>query len=39
MAIHLARIDELALVTLDRPEVLNALNSALLQDDLRNAVT
>ncbi len=26
MGIHLKRIDELALVTLDRPEVLNALN-------------
>jgi enoyl-CoA hydratase len=32
MAVHLSRIDELALVTLDRPEVLNALNSALLHD-------
>ena len=32
MAIHLSRIDELALVTLDRPELLNALNSALLRD-------
>jgi enoyl-CoA hydratase len=32
MAIHLARIDELALVTLDRPEVLNALNFELLRD-------
>ena len=31
MAIHLSRIDELALVTLDRPELLNALNSALLR--------
>ncbi len=32
MAIHLTRIDELALVTLDRPEVLNALNFDLLRD-------
>ena len=32
MAIHLTRIDELALVTLDRPEVLNALNFELLHD-------
>src|SRR5271156_1619189 len=32
MALHLTRIDELALVTLDRPEVLNALNFALLRD-------
>jgi enoyl-CoA hydratase len=32
MAIHLARIEELALVTLDRPEVLNALNFELLRD-------
>src|SRR5262245_55824401 len=32
MAIHLTQIDELALVTLDRPKVLNALNSALLRD-------
>src|SRR6266851_6162660 len=32
MAIHLTRIDELALVTLDRPEVLNALNFELLRD-------
>src|SRR5712671_7899313 len=32
MAIHLLRIDELALVTLDRPEVLNALNFELLRD-------
>jgi len=26
MALHLTRIDEFALITLDRPEVLNALN-------------
>src|SRR5713101_7043827 len=32
MTIHLTRIDELALVTLDRPEVLNALNFELLRD-------
>jgi enoyl-CoA hydratase len=32
MAVHLSRIDELALVTLDRPEVLNALNFELLRD-------
>jgi len=32
MAVYLTQIDELALVTLDRPEVLNALNSALLRD-------
>jgi len=32
MAIHLTRSDELALVTLDRPEVLNALNFDLLRD-------
>ena len=32
MALHLTRIDELALVTLDRPEVLNALNFELLRD-------
>jgi len=32
MAIHLTRIDELALVTLDRPEVLNALSLQLLRD-------
>jgi enoyl-CoA hydratase len=32
MAIHLRRIDELALVTLDRPAVLNALNFELLRD-------
>jgi enoyl-CoA hydratase len=32
MAVHLTRIEELALVTLDRPEVLNALNFELLRD-------
>src|SRR5712692_10237949 len=32
MAIHMSRIDELALITLDRPEALNALSFALLQD-------
>ena len=32
MAIHLTRVEELALVTLDRPEVLNALNATLLRD-------
>jgi enoyl-CoA hydratase len=32
MAVHLTRIDELAAVTLDRPEVLNALNFELLRD-------
>jgi enoyl-CoA hydratase len=32
MALHLTRIDELALITLDRPEVLNALNFELLRD-------
>jgi enoyl-CoA hydratase len=32
MPIHLTRIDELALITLDRPEVLNALNFELLRD-------
>src|SRR5215471_1149100 len=32
MAIHLTRIDQLALLTLDRPEVLNALNFELLRD-------
>jgi enoyl-CoA hydratase len=32
MALHLTRIDELALVTLGRPEVLNALNFELLRD-------
>ena len=32
MALHLTRIDELAVVRLDRPEVLNALNFELLRD-------
>ena len=32
MAIHMRRIDELALITLDRPEALNALSFALLSD-------
>src|SRR5215469_11990001 len=32
MALHLTPIDELAVVTLDRPEVLNALNFELLRD-------
>src|SRR5467141_1007748 len=32
MSIHLTRIDELALIRLDRPEVLNALNFELLRD-------
>jgi enoyl-CoA hydratase len=32
MAIHMSRIDELALITLDRPEALNALSFALLGD-------
>ena len=32
MAIHLSRINELVLVTLDRPTVLNALNFELLRD-------
>lgn len=32
MAIHLSRIDELALLTLDRPEVLNALSFGQLHD-------
>ena len=32
MAIHMTRIDELALITLDRPEALNALSFALLDD-------
>src|SRR6266404_6534781 len=32
MAVHLTRIDELALVRLDRTEVLNALNFELLRD-------
>jgi enoyl-CoA hydratase len=32
MAIHMSRIDELALITLDRPEALNALSFAQLHD-------
>ena len=32
MAIHLSHIDEIALITLDRPEALNALSFAQLQD-------
>src|SRR5206468_10569746 len=32
MAIHMRRIDELALITLDRPEALNALSFAQLGD-------
>lgn len=32
MTVHLTRIDELALITLDRQEVLNALNFELLRD-------
>lgn len=32
MAIHMSRIDELALITLDRPEALNALSFGLIQD-------
>ena len=32
MAIHLTRIDELAIVTIDRTAVLNALNFELLRD-------
>lgn len=32
MAIHLSHIDEVALLTLDRPEALNALSFAQLQD-------
>lgn len=32
MALHLTRIEELAVITLDRPEVLNALNFELLRD-------
>jgi enoyl-CoA hydratase len=32
MAIHMIRIDELALITLDRPEALNALSFAQLHD-------
>ena len=37
MAIHLSRIDELALITLDRPEALNALSFELLHDLGRDA--
>ena len=32
MTIHLSRIDEFALLTLDRPEALNALSSRHLRD-------
>ncbi|MBV8091471.1 MAG: enoyl-CoA hydratase/isomerase family protein [Alphaproteobacteria bacterium] len=32
VAVQLARVDELALITLHRPEVLNALDTALLRD-------
>jgi enoyl-CoA hydratase len=32
VAVQLARVDELALITLNRPEVLNALDAALLRD-------
>jgi len=32
MAIRLSRVDQLALITLDRPEALNALNFAMLRD-------
>jgi enoyl-CoA hydratase len=32
VALHLTRIEELAVITLDRPEVLNALNFELLRD-------
>jgi enoyl-CoA hydratase len=32
MAIHMSRVDELALITLDRPEALNALSFAQIQD-------
>ena len=32
MTVHLSRLDELALVTLDRPQALNALSFALLRD-------
>ena len=32
MTVQLSRIGELALITLDRPEVLNALNFELLRD-------
>src|SRR2546430_2010990 len=38
MAIHMRRIDELALITLDRPEALNALSFALLQDLSRQQI-
>ena len=36
MSLQLTRLDELALITLDRPEALNALSFALLRD-LRHA--
>jgi enoyl-CoA hydratase len=32
MAIHLARVDEFALITLNRPEALNALSFSLIRD-------
>ena len=32
MAIHMSRIDEVALITLDRPEALNALSFAQIDD-------
>jgi enoyl-CoA hydratase len=32
MAIHMSRLDELVLITLDRPEALNALSFGLVQD-------
>jgi len=32
MAIHMSRIDEVALITLDRPEALNALDVATLSE-------
>ena len=32
MAIHMSRLDELVLITLDRPEALNALSFGLIQD-------
>src|SRR3954471_20751672 len=32
MAIHLSHIEDVALITLDRPEALNALSFAQLQD-------